>query len=370
MGMTSRERFWTAVSLQEPDRVPVAPYIVYFAGAVAGLSPSEFGWSVDKSHKALFATYERYNKEIDALHIMSMRFAYTGVFPSAYSTLYFDWAFPSGELPQFVERGGKHGPEIYDKILEEGFTYLIDPERINLEKIRAAYFEEAQCHRDWLKIWEQEDVVNLATGPMATIPADLLIYARGSEGFMDLVECPEKIIAVNETMTPGIIALNKLQAKEKKREHFYRISIQNFTADFISPQMFERLCWPWMKKMIVEFLNDDCTVILHLDGKWKPFYHFFQDLPEKRIIMELEFSEMKTAKKILGNIFCLKGNVPPQDLAFGTEDQIKDYCKQLIDDCADGGGFILSSGCEVPVNAKPENIEAMIDTAISYGTYR
>lgn len=368
--MKSKERFWTAVSLQEPDRVPVAPYIVYFAGAIAGMSPSEFGWNVEKSHKALFQFYKAYNKEIDALHINSMRFGYTGVFPSAYSTLYFDWAFPTGDLPQFVEKEGKHGSEIYDKILEEGFTYLIDPQRIDLEKIQLTLSEGAQSHQEWLKKWAQEDVVNLSTGPMATIPADLLVYVRGTEGFLDMAVCPEKIIAVNKAMTPGIIALNKLQAREKKKEHFYRISIQNFTADLISPQMFECLCWPWMKKMIVEFLKDDCTVILHLDGNWKPFYHFFQDLPEKRIVMELEFSDMKAAKKILGDTLCLKGNVPPQDLAFGNKDKISDYCKQLIDDCAAGGGFILSSGCEVPVNAKPENIDAMIETAVSYGVYK
>ena len=78
---------------------------------------------------------------------------------------------------------------------------------------------------------------------------------------------------------------------------------------------------------------------------------------------------MKEAKRVLGETLCLKGNVPCTDLAFGTASQVKDRCRQLIDDCASGGGFILSSGCEVPVNAKPENIEAMIETAITYGKY-
>jgi uroporphyrinogen-III decarboxylase len=85
--------------------------------------------------------------------------------------------------------------------------------------------------------------------------------------------------------------------------------------------------------------------------------------------MELENTDMKVAKKILGNTICLKGNVPCTDLAFGTPRQVEDRCKKLIDDCANGGGFILSSGCEAPVNSKPENIAAMIDTAITYGRY-
>jgi len=113
--MTSRERFWKAVHLEEPDRVPVSPYMVYFAAKLAGMKPAEFGWSVGKTHKALFRTYEYFNKEIDALHIMCMRFAYTSVFPSAYSVLYFDWEFPTNNLPQFVQKEEKYGADLYDQ---------------------------------------------------------------------------------------------------------------------------------------------------------------------------------------------------------------------------------------------------------------
>jgi len=296
-----------------------------------------------------------------------MRFAYTSVFPSPYSTLYFDWEFPTENLPQFVERGGRHGPDIYDKILEQGFTYLIAPTRVDMDKIEETYFEEAQRHREWMRSWEKEDVVNLG-GPMTTIPIDLLIYARGTEGFLDLLLYPEKVKAVNEAMTPGMIAVNRFLAKRADMK-IQRVSVQNFTSDMVSPKTFEDLCWPWMKKMVEEFLRDDCTIILHLDGNWKPLYRFFEDLPPKRIIMELEFSDMKEAKRVLGNTLCLKGNVSCTDLAFADVNRVKDQCKKLIDECASGGGFILSSGCEAPFDSKPQNIEAMIETALTYGRY-
>lgn len=215
--------------------------------------------------------------------------------------------------------------------------------------------------------WEKEDVVNIA-GPTATIPIDLLLFVRGTEGFGDLTLYPEKIKEINELMTPGMIAVNTFWAKIAN-SNIQRVSIHNFTADLVSPNMFEDLCWPWMNKIIQDLLEEDCTLVLHLDGNWTPLLHFFQDLPPKRIIMELENTAMKEAKKILGNKVCLKGNVPCTDLAFGTVNQVADRCKQLIDDCGVGGGFILSSGCEAPVNSKPENIAAMINTAITYGCY-
>ena len=67
---------------------------------------------------------------------------------------------------------------------------------------------------------------------------------------------------------------------------------------------------------------------------------------------------------------CLMGNVSPQVLALGTVDETVAECKRLIDLVGKGGGFILSSGCELPFNIKPENFAAMLETARTYGVYR
>ena len=46
----------------------------------------------------------------------------------------------------------------------------------------------------------------------------------------------------------------------------------------------------------------------------------------------------------------------------GTPDDVSAYCDTLINMGMKKGGFMLGSGCEVPLNAKPENIKAMIDS--------
>jgi uroporphyrinogen decarboxylase len=53
----------------------------------------------------------------------------------------------------------------------------------------------------------------------------------------------------------------------------------------------------------------------------------------------------------------------------GTPADVERECKDLIDTCASGGGFILSSGCEAPPNSRPENIRTMIQCAREYGRY-
>jgi len=54
----------------------------------------------------------------------------------------------------------------------------------------------------------------------------------------------------------------------------------------------------------------------------------------------------------------------------GAVNDVKKYCKKLIEDCAEGGGFILSTECETPWDAKPENVKAIIDSAKKYGKYK
>ena len=75
---------------------------------------------------------------------------------------------------------------------------------------------------------------------------------------------------------------------------------------------------------------------------------------------------MEAAKKALGGHSCIMGNVPAVMLTYGTPDEVKDYCKWLIDTCAPGGGYIMDTGTMVD-DAKPENIEAMFETTLIYG---
>ena len=52
----------------------------------------------------------------------------------------------------------------------------------------------------------------------------------------------------------------------------------------------------------------------------------------------------------------------------GTPEAVREYSQKLIDDCAPGGGFVLDIGA-VADSGKPENIEAMVQTAKEYGVY-
>jgi len=82
--------------------------------------------------------------------------------------------------------------------------------------------------------------------------------------------------------------------------------------------------------------------------------------------MELDSkTDIRKAKEILGDMMCILGDVPAELLAFGTYDEVYAHTTKLIDDIGPVG-YIVASGCDIPSNAKPENVKAMADAAHNY----
>jgi uroporphyrinogen-III decarboxylase len=77
---------------------------------------------------------------------------------------------------------------------------------------------------------------------------------------------------------------------------------------------------------------------------------------------------MFKAKEVLGDTVCIRGNVPLSILITGTPDDVKAYCKKLIDVCGKGGGFIMDSATGLD-DAKAENVKTMFEFTREYGVY-
>jgi len=60
------------------------------------------------------------------------------------------------------------------------------------------------------------------------------------------------------------------------------------------------------------------------------------------------------------------GDVPAALFYSGTPDDIFKYVHDLIRDIGPSG-LILCPGCDAPINAKPENMEAMVAASREYG---
>jgi len=57
---------------------------------------------------------------------------------------------------------------------------------------------------------------------------------------------------------------------------------------------------------------------------------------------------------------CLDGNIKPLSFVEATPNDIADESARLLEAFNPSGGFILSSGCEIPPESRPENVAAMV----------
>ena len=68
--------------------------------------------------------------------------------------------------------------------------------------------------------------------------------------------------------------------------------------------------------------------------------------------------------KILGDRMCITANTTPAMLTLAEPEEVYDYVSRQAD-LVGRDHFIVTSACGLPVNAKTENIEAMVAAARS-----
>ena len=131
----------------------------------------------------------------------------------------------------------------------------------------------------------------------------------------------------------------------------------------LSPEMWDRFVWHYFRSIVEAVIDEGLIPILHLDSCWDRELSRFRELPRARIIMALDGkTDIFRAKELLGDHLCLMGDVPSVMLFNGTPDEVYEYSSTLIREIGKEG-FILQSGCDIPENAKLENVQAMISAA-------
>jgi uroporphyrinogen-III decarboxylase len=125
-----------------------------------------------------------------------------------------------------------------------------------------------------------------------------------------------------------------------------------------------------LKKVIHELASNNLISLILFEGDWTRHLEYLKELPKGKSIAWFEKADLFKAKEAIGNRVCIKGNVSPALLTHGTPEEVEVYCKKLIDNVGNGGGYILDAGTLLEYEMKPENVRAMVNTARKYGVYR
>jgi uroporphyrinogen decarboxylase len=139
--------------------------------------------------------------------------------------------------------------------------------------------------------------------------------------------------------------------------------------DVISKKQFDEFSLPYIKKLI-----DGTEKIMgsrpgaHICGKTNKIWSDLADAGLFSFSID-NCEDLSVAKEVIGDRMRIAGNVPPVDvMKNGTIDDVIEACKECIIKCADSpAGFILNTGCQLPIGTPKANVEAFIYAAREFG---
>ena len=116
-----------------------------------------------------------------------------------------------------------------------------------------------------------------------------------------------------------------------------------------------------LKQIIEEIYAEGWQVLFYAEGDWSRNLDYIEQLPEKSIIYHVDRGDIFEVHKRVGDKFALSSGIPNDLLTYGTPDEVRAYCKKIIDGVAKDGGYIMDAGAIIQQDAKIENVKAMTD---------
>ncbi len=400
------KRIEDAIRLNTPDRVPFIPFCTFFPARYAGISYQEAMNDLDKTEKAIEKFTLDFQPDLcpDTFRLLS--------WASTLEVLdYKQLIWPGHGLGpnttyQFIEGEYMTAEEYDDFILDPtGFLLSIIFPRIygslgalkNLPSIPSAYYTRAVPFVGSLATTEMigamgsllkaaseaQKVMNRGaafTKRMADLgfppqfrsgiyaPFDYIgDFLRGTKGIMlDMYRRPDKLLEVLDKVYKLLIR-PIIKAPKLPGIQMVFIPLHKGLDGFMSKDQFKTFFWPPLKQIMLDLIEVGYTPCPLWEGKCDSRLEIIADMPERKAVYWFEQTDLIKAKEVLGDHICLRGNVPASLLNVGTPEQVRDYCRKLIDVVGKGGGFILDGATGIPDEAKPENVRAMADTVREFG---
>ncbi|MCC6145064.1 MAG: hypothetical protein IT368_14760 [Candidatus Hydrogenedentes bacterium] len=201
-------------------------------------------------------------------------------------------------------------------------------------------------------------------------PLDILgDKLRGYMGLMqDLFNQPEKVRAACEALAPHLAHI-ALTSSDLEYNVPCTIWMHRGGVPFVRPEDFENCYWPTLRPILDELWQNGHQVLLYGEGDWSAHLERFAELPDASIIFHCDRTPVQKAQAVLGDRFCLSGGLPNNLLAYGTPEQVRDKCKELIDIAGRDGGYVMDASAIVQNDGRIDNIAAMVETTREYGVY-
>jgi hypothetical protein len=402
------QRMVDVYNVEEPDRVPISLPVGNLPLNLAGVSMYDAMYDVEKGIKACNAFNEKYSEELE-------HYAVPFVAPGTTLEIldYKLYAWPGHGLSktapnyQFVEGEYMKVEEYKDFIRDpsdywlrtylprifgafEGFKMLSPlPDILEiptaqlmplaLPQVQASFQRLIDAGKD-LQRRNEISAKLMSFPPMHGFPSTMGMITvapfdaigdtlRGTKAIMmDMFRHADELLEALPVMTELIIH-SVLDSPMFSRMVSIMFPLHKGADGWMSPKQFDKFYWPSMKKVMDAFIEEGLICTLFAEGGYNTRLESVKDFPKGSVVWWFDQTDMTKAKKVLGDNFCIQGNVPSSLIVTGSPKDVKERCRKLIEDCGKGGGYVLGAGC-IAEDPKLENLRAMIEAVNEYGVYK
>jgi uroporphyrinogen-III decarboxylase len=403
------KRVLDAIALRVPDRVPILVFFAFFPAKYCGMTVQELMYDPEKLFEAQWKTMVDFAPDMDnnpfglrllgplleTLDFKPLKWPGHGVSANRtyqyiegeylkadeYDHFLLDptdfmirrfWPRIMGALSGFQQLPPLHNIISYYLGVSMGFRGFAQPEvKAALETLVKAGEKSQEIATYALRFSQEarEEGFPMQFGAVSQAPFDTLSdFFRGMKGTMlDMYRRPDKVVQACEKLLPFMIemAVNGTRASGNPRVF---IPIHWGLDNFMSKEQFDRFFWPTLRALMQALIKEGLNPCPLWEGNCTSRLETIKDIPAGKACYAFESTDMIKAKEILGDTVCIRGNVPLSIMATGTPDQVRAYCKKLIDTVAKGGGYIMDTSTGLD-DAKPENVKALFDFTREYGVY-
>lgn len=211
---------------------------------------------------------------------------------------------------------------------------------------------------------EEVDVGAAMSGPFS-VAASLV----GTENLLKwMMKYPEKVHTLMEIV---------VESNNRYIEEVAKLGLSVGFADpvssnsLISARQFREFSLPYLQKNVDKIREKTGrSPGIHICGKSKDIWEDVVGTGISNFSID-NIEDLEDAKEIMGDRVIITGNVPPVDAIYkGTKEDIFKSVKECIRKGHDSKkGYILSTGCQIPMNTPIEKIEMFMEAAKIYGKY-
>jgi uroporphyrinogen-III decarboxylase len=403
------KRVMDAMALKKPDRVPIMPVFGFFSARYAGITMRETMYDVEKAkavHRQVLADFAPDMAENPVLMCL--------VGPVLETLDCRQLAWPGHGMStdngyQYVE-GEYMKADEYDHFLSDPSDFVVRkywprtcnglrgfgllPRLFTLNSYQAYIFGLAPfSHPDMVESLEklakaarqsmdllghvgsytlemQEAGFPMMSASWAVAPFDGLgDMFRGTKGLMlDMYRRPDQVIRACEMLLPLNIEGAIAAAKASGNPRVF-IPIHKGIDGFMSEMQFKKFFWPTLRELMCGLIDEGLIPCPFWEGNCTSRLEIIKDIPAGKACYAFESTDIFKAKEVLGDRACIRGNVPLSILATGSPEDVKTYCKKLIDIVGKDGGYIMDVATAALDDAKPENVKTMFEFTKEYGVY-